>query len=265
MVQISVTPPTGTDPEDTARLLERIAVPELNDLDGVREAQVTGSRGDRVTIAPDQEKLSAEYLSTQSITDALQQSGVLMAAGSVTENGQTLAVQAGSTLDSVDEIKALPLVRDGNMLRARAEAAAAEAAAAAAQAGQAATSAAGMQAGLAGGVPTNVQASEPVQLDPLPVITIGEVANVQLEANPQQSISRVNGEPALTIAVTKLSSANTVEVSHVVRQALDDLEPSLDGAQLEVVFDQAPYVERSIETLTTEGLLIADALISDFL
>lgn len=250
VVQIAVSPPSGTDAEETARLLERIAIPELNDLAGVREAQVTGARGDRVTISPDAVRLTEEYLSNQAITDALQQSGVLMAAGSITENGQTLAVQAGSALDSVDQIKALPLVRDANLLRARAEAAAAEAAAASA------ASAARIPAGAAGGAASqNAAPIEPVQLDPLPVITIGEVAEVQLEPNPQQSISRVNGEPAITIAVTKLSSANTVEVSHVVRQAIDELAPSLDGATLTVVFDQAPYVERSIETLTTEGLL----------
>ncbi len=250
VVQVAVTPPSGTDAEETARLIERIAVPELNDLDGVREAQLIGARGDRVTITPNSDRLAEEYLSAQAIPDALQQSGVLMAAGSVTENGQTLAVQAGSKLDSVEQISALPLVRDAGMLQARAQAA---------TAAQQAAAAAGAAA-MPGGAGASAQAAQqqPVeapQLDPLPVITIGEVANVALEANPQQSISRVNGEPALTIAVTKLSSANTVEVSHVVRSALDDLEASLDGAKLEVVFDQAPYVERSIETLTTEGLL----------
>ncbi len=248
VVQVSVTPPSGADPEETARLIDRIAIPQLNDLDGVREAQLTGARGDRVTITPNSERLAEEFLTPQAISDALQQSGVLMAAGSVTEDGQTLAVQAGSTLDSVDQIKSLPLVRDPGMLRARAEAAAAAA--------QASAGAAAAQAGASGAMPANAQQpDEAVQLDPLPVVTIGEVAEVQLEANPQQSISRVNGEPALTIAVTKLSSANTVDVSHVVRAELDSLEPSLEGAKLDVVFDQAPYVERSIETLTTEGLL----------
>ncbi len=256
VVQIAVTPPSGTDAEETARLIDRIALPELNDLDGVREAQLIGARGDRVTITPNSDRLAEEYLSTQAISDALQQSGVLMAAGSVTENGQTLAVQAGSKLDSVEQISALPLVRDAGMLQARAQAAAAEqqASMAAAQAGPGAMASAGAGAGAAAQA-AQQQPGEAPQLDPLPVITIGEVANVTLEANPQQSISRVNGEPALTIAVTKLSSANTVEVSHVVRSELDKLEASLDGAGLEVVFDQAPYVERSIETLTTEGLL----------
>ena len=256
VVQIAVTPPSGTDAEETARLIDRIALPELNDLDGVREAQLIGARGDRVTITPNSDRLAEEYLSAQAISDALQQSGVLMAAGSVTENGQTLAVQAGSKLDSVEQISALPLVRDAGMLQARAQAAAAEqqASVAAAQAGPGAMASAGQGVGAAAQA-AQQQPGEAPQLDPLPVITIGEVANVTLEANPQQSISRVNGEPALTIAVTKLSSANTVEVSHVVRSELDKLEASLDGAGLEVVFDQAPYVERSIETLTTEGLL----------
>ena len=249
VVQIAVTPPEGVDPEETARLVDRIAIPELGDLDGVREAQLIGARGDRVTITPDADKLADEYLTANSITDALQQSGVLMAAGSITEDGQTLAVQAGSTLDSVEQIEELPLVRDPGLLQARAQAAAAEAQAAAAQ------QTAGAGAMAAAAAAPSAQQAEPVELDPLPAITIGEVAAVALEANPQQGISRVNGQPALTIAVTKLSSANTVEVSHAVRDALTEIEPSLEGAEFEVVFDQAPYIERSIETLTTEGLL----------
>lgn len=248
VVQIAVAPPEGTDSEETARLIERVAVPELNDLDGVREAQLVGARGDRVTILPDADVLADELLTQQSIVDALQQSGVLMAAGSITEEGQTLAVQAGSTLDSVEQIEVLPLVRDPALVRAKAEAEA-QAAAAAAQA----------QAQAMGGAMAGMGAAttqQPAKADkPLPVITIGEVAKVSLEPNPQQGISRINGQPALTIAVTKMSSANTVEVSHLVRETIDSLQPALGGATLQVVFDQAPYIERSIETLTTEGLL----------
>ena len=69
----------------------------------------------------------------------------------------------------------------------------------------------------------------------------------------------MNGEPALTISVTKLPAANTVEVSNAVRAILPDLEASLDttnpGATFTVVFDQAPYIQQSIESLATEGLL----------
>ena len=254
IVQIAVTPAEGADVEETARLIDRIAIPELSDLDGVREAQLVGARGDRVTITPDTDALADEALTTQSITNALQQSGLLMAAGSVTEDGRTLAVQAGSKLESVEQLQQLPLVRDPALLQARAAAEAAAAQEAAMQAAQAqGVQGAGAQAGGAAGM--QAPAAEVADPEPLPVITLGEVAAVVLEPNPEQSISRVNGQPALTIAVTKLSSANTVDVSHVVQDAMADLEDSLGGANLTVVFDQAPYVERSIETLTVEGLL----------
>ncbi|WP_019181530.1 efflux RND transporter permease subunit [Microbacterium yannicii] len=86
-------------------------------------------------------------------------------------------------------------------------------------------------------------------------VTVGDVSTVTQEADPVTSISRVDGEPALTIAITKLPAANTVEVSHGVLDLLPSLEDSLDGATFTVVFDQAPYIEQSIETLAVEGLL----------
>jgi len=249
VIQIAVTPPDGVEPEITAELVDRIAIPELGEIDGVREAQLAGARGDRVTITPDEARLSEEALTTQSIRDALQQSGVLIAAGTVTEGERTLAVQAGSTLESVEDISSLPLTRSAEILAARAEAAAAQASAASAASAQSPLAASGFGTG------GTLAQAPPAASEPLPTITIGEVATVALEQNPQQSISRVNGKPAVTIAITKLSSANTVDVSHSVIEALPGLEESLQGASLEVIFDQAPYIEQSIETLAVEGLL----------
>lgn len=86
-------------------------------------------------------------------------------------------------------------------------------------------------------------------------VTVGDVSTVEQEADPVTTISRVNGEPALTIAVTKLPAANTVDVSRGVLATVPDLEESLGGAEFTVVFDQAPYIQESIDTLAKEGLL----------
>ncbi|TFD90143.1 efflux RND transporter permease subunit [Cryobacterium serini] len=85
--------------------------------------------------------------------------------------------------------------------------------------------------------------------------TIGDVATVDLVENPVTSISRVNGEPALTIAVTKIPAANTVDVSEAVRAMLPQLEAAVAPATFTVVFDQAPFIQQSIDALTQEGLL----------
>jgi multidrug efflux pump subunit AcrB len=206
---------TGAD--DVSALsdeIDRTTLGEIRDLDGVRDATLTGDVGQRVTITPDPAELAARGITQQAIRDALQQNGLLVPAGTISEDDATFAVQTGVVLDSVDEIAALPVQ---------------------------------------GMFSTGSTSRSPV------ATTIDDVASVELTENPVTSISRVNGEPALTIAVTKLPAANTVEVSNAVRAILPDLEASLDttnpGATFTVVFDQAPYIQQSIESLATEGLL----------
>jgi multidrug efflux pump subunit AcrB len=217
VIQVAV---TGAD--DVSALsdeIDRTTLAEIRDLDGVRDATLIGDVGERVTITPDPAQLAARGVTQQAIRDALQQNGLLVPAGTITEDDSTFAVQTGVVLAGVDDIAALPVL-------ARAS---------------------------TGAVSTGSTGSAP------DATTIADVASVELTDNPVTSISRVNGEPALTIAVTKLPAANTVEVSNAVRALLPELEASLDttnpGASFTVVFDQAPYIQQSIESLATEGLL----------
>jgi HAE1 family hydrophobic/amphiphilic exporter-1 len=205
VVQLAI---TGYEDEESIQAqLEASVIPDLEDVPGVNTAQTVGASGQRITITPDQGALAASGFTQQAIRDALDQNGVLFPGGEITENEQTLTVQTGTKVTSVDELAALPLVP-----------------------GDAAQFGAG-------------------------TTTIGDVAAVAQESDPITSISRVNGEPALTIAVTKLPAANTVDVSRGVLAVLPDLEESLGGAEFTVVFDQAPYIQQSIEALAQEGLL----------
>ncbi|WP_420845963.1 efflux RND transporter permease subunit [Microbacterium sulfonylureivorans] len=205
VIQIAV---TGYDDESTIQAqLETSVVPDLEDVPGVNAAAIVGGVGQRVTITPDQAELAATGYTQQDIRDALDQNGVLFPGGQITEDGETLTVQTGTKIESVDEIAALPLV------------------------------------------PSDAEQFQEG------TVTIGDVSTVAQEADPVTTVSRVNGEPALTIAVTKLPAANTVDVSRGVLEILPELEDSLDGATFTVVFDQAPYIQESIDTLAKEGLL----------
>ncbi|WP_378147961.1 efflux RND transporter permease subunit [Cnuibacter sp. UC19_7] len=206
VIAIAVTSGADADADAQKQLaaqLDTIAVPALEKADGVRAADVFGAIGQRVTITPNQAALAQNGLSTRDITNAVTSNGRLIPSGSITQDGQTYSVQAGSKLASTDDIAALPLPAVG----------------------------------------------------PGGPVTIGSVASVALTDDPQTSISRVNGQPALTLSVTKLPAANTVEVSHAVRDVIPTLETDIPGTTFTVVFDQAPFIEQSIESLTTEGLL----------
>ncbi|MEU5938795.1 efflux RND transporter permease subunit [Micromonospora sp. NPDC047548] len=87
-----------------------------------------------------------------------------------------------------------------------------------------------------------------------PPVRLGDVAAVQQQLAPATGITRTNGTESLGVQVTAAPDGNAVRISHEIRDRLDDLR-SASGAELTVVFDQAPFVEKSIESLTTEGLL----------
>ncbi|MEV6516563.1 efflux RND transporter permease subunit [Micromonospora chalcea] len=89
---------------------------------------------------------------------------------------------------------------------------------------------------------------------PAAPVRLGDVAAVEQQLAPATSLTRTNGKPSLGIAVTAAPDGNAVEISHEIRDRLDELGAAAD-AELTVVFDQAPFVEKSIESLTTEGLL----------
>ena len=203
------------DPAKAQQQLEDLVIPAIEDVDGVGTASVAGAAGQRITIVPDPEKLAAAGLSQQAISDALQQNGNLFPGGEITEDGETLTVQTGVKIGSIDELRELPLISSA------------------------------------------VPQVDPMTGQPLPTqnYTIADVASVELEDDPTSSISRVNGEDAISIAVTKLPTGNTVSVSAGVLDALDTAGKQLPGVDFTVVFDQAPFITDSIETLATEGLL----------
>ncbi|WBB66698.1 efflux RND transporter permease subunit [Micromonospora sp. WMMD812] len=85
-------------------------------------------------------------------------------------------------------------------------------------------------------------------------VRLGDVATVEQTLAPATAVTRTNGQDSLGIAITASPDGNAVEISHEIRDRLDALKDA-SGAELTVVFDQAPFVEKSIESLTTEGLL----------
>jgi len=228
VIQLAVTSSEST--KQLGNDITKLVLPDIKDVSGVNDAQLVGQVGQRITITPNAAKLAAAGFGVQSIKDALSQSGTLLPAGSITADGKTLSVQAGSTLTTVDQIAKLPLVRSAGT--------------------------AGPEVGGAAGGVADVAGASAAEASTPQTVTIADVASVKLGDDPTTSLSRVNGKPALTIAVTKLPSANTVEVSQGVNKITDDVQAKLGhDAKVTVVFDQAPFIEQSINSLTEEGLL----------
>lgn len=88
------------------------------------------------------------------------------------------------------------------------------------------------------------------------VVTIGDVAEVTYEDAPVTTIARTNGKESLAVSIVKTPDGNSVAVSTGVEKLIPDLEEALGGGvTVTTIFDQAPFIEKSIKDLTTEGLL----------
>ncbi len=108
VIQLAVT--SDLDPHVLASKLSTLTVTNLKQLDGVSDVTLLGDASQRVTITPDADTLTKDGLSIQSIKTALAANGVLLASGSITENGKTLTVQSGQKLTSTADIAALPVL-----------------------------------------------------------------------------------------------------------------------------------------------------------
>lgn len=87
---------------------------------------------------------------------------------------------------------------------------------------------------------------------PVPLSDVAEVEQTQADA---QSISRTNGDDAITLMLLPSNDANFIELSEDAMAIMDQAATQMAaGTEFTVVFDQAEFIEDAIAGLATEGL-----------
>jgi CzcA family heavy metal efflux pump len=92
-----------------------------------------------------------------------------------------------------------------------------------------------------------------VQKRPVYIRDIGEVKDGYQD---QTNLIRVNGQPAVALAVQKTSGTNTIQVVDDVRKALPRIQKMLPpGVVMMELFDQSVYIRNSIKSLQHEAVI----------
>jgi hydrophobic/amphiphilic exporter-1 (mainly G- bacteria), HAE1 family len=86
-------------------------------------------------------------------------------------------------------------------------------------------------------------------------VLLGDVAEVREVEADISGISRTNGEPSLSLNITKEPDANTVEVADGVGAALEEVRDDLGKDEVLVVFNSAEDVEESVSGLVEKALI----------
>ncbi len=89
-------------------------------------------------------------------------------------------------------------------------------------------------------------------------VRLRDVARVELGAEDDRKLGRFNGTPAIGIAVTKQSQANTLAVARGLKEQLPAIAASLpDGMTLTIAWDSSIPIERSLhEVYVALGLAL---------
>ncbi|MFD6949233.1 hydrogenase expression protein [Nocardiopsis sp. TSRI0078] len=215
------------DEQAMASTVENVLVPELESVDGVRSANLSGVPEQSVEIVPDEDELASAGITSEDIVQALEGSGTLMAGGSIDEDGRTLSVTTGERLTSLEEVEDL-WVRPSQ----------------------------GVDASAA--VP-----GAPPAAPPEPV-RISEVADVELVTDESSTITRLDGDPSIALMVMATPDGNTVDISEGVQSVLEEQADLLGSdTDVAVVFDQAPFINDSITDMFEAGAygLVASVIV----
>ena len=90
-------------------------------------------------------------------------------------------------------------------------------------------------------------------------LLLGSIADVYIAEKPPTEWASYNGERAIILRVRKMAEANTVEVASEVKAILDELNQTHEGVTLEIIQNDAEFIEESIggvvEALILGGIL----------
>ncbi|KOX24214.1 efflux RND transporter permease subunit [Nocardiopsis sp. NRRL B-16309] len=205
------------DEQAMASTVENVLLPELESVPGVRAANLTGVPGEDVEVVLDEDEMEDAGVTSNDVGQALETSGLLMAGGSIDEDGRSLSVTTGEQLTSLEAVEELWVQPQQGV---------------------------DQSAAVPGAPPA--AAPEPVQ--------ISDVAEVELVSQDSGSIARLDGDPSIALMIMAMPDGNTVEISEGIQNVLDEQADVLgDDINVSVVFDQAPFINDSITDMFEAG------------
>ncbi|MGL6106898.1 efflux RND transporter permease subunit [Romboutsia sp.] len=87
------------------------------------------------------------------------------------------------------------------------------------------------------------------------VVKLKDVADVKLAPKGKASFSKINGKDSLILSVQKESTANTVKLSKAINNELNKLKKSNKDLEITPIFDQAEFINLSLNAVKTNAII----------
>lgn len=235
---LSVTGPDLT-PVQMKLYAEKIFKDNLEKIEGVASASISGGVDREVRIEVDQSRLQANHLSLLNVTEAIEKANVSYPAGSIKKGLYEYLIRTVGEFRSVKEI-GYTVVGTDLVKKMRNE------------------ETSFVEKGNSGPRDTLDSLRDEVSQQMLEkrLVLVRDIAEVVDGVAERTSVSRHNGNENIAISIQKQASANTIKVVDSVREGLDLLKEDIEarGLHYDIIYDHSQFIRQSLSDLQGDSV-----------
>ncbi len=219
-------------------LTEKIFKDNLEKVEGVASAAISGGADRQLYVDIDQARLEANHLSLLEVIDQIEKANITYPAGSIKKGLYEYLIRTVGEFKSVKEIgysvagvdTVRKMRREDNSF---------------------------LEKGNSGPRSTVDSTREEVQKRLLEkrLVLVRDIAEVIDGVGEKSSISRHNGSENISIAIQKQASANTIQVVDRVKKTLEFLQEDIDsrGLHYDIIYDHSIFIRKSLQDLADDA------------
>ncbi|MBN1793935.1 MAG: efflux RND transporter permease subunit [Candidatus Omnitrophica bacterium] len=216
-------------PADLKEFVRKRIKDELEKVEGVASASLSGGVDREILIELDQARLQAHNVPISRINEAVGKSNLNYPAGTIEESFYEYLIRTMGEFKTVGDLKKM-VVRVEELSR---------------KTGEAEDERKSMLRG-------KKEESETTSR----FIALGDLGDVKETYREKTSVSRYNGIENISLSVLKQAGANTISVSNAVQKRLEQLRIDLpQDVDIAIVYDQSAFIKKSINEVRDSALI----------
>lgn len=228
------------EPVQMKVLAEKMLKDNIEKIEGVASAAISGGVDREIIVEIDQGRLHANHLSLLEVIESIEEANVSYPAGSIKKGLYEYLIRTMGEFKSVREIE-YSVAGVDTLKQLRRE------------------DTGFLEKGEKGPRQTLDSLRQEVEKNLLEkrLVLVRDIANVIDGFSEKTSISRYNGKENIAISIQKQANANSIKLVDEIKKQLVFLEPDLTsrGVSFEIIYDHSTFIRKSLENLLSEAVM----------
>ncbi len=221
--------PEVTDLDALRQTAEGIVRTELIRLPGVAAVELVGERRREVEVLADAYSLEAYGLTVEQLKSTIEGANRNMTGGSIVEMGRRYVIKGVGELTSADELNDLIVMQK--------------------------TPETPLRPGQDQSPSSDQSSSDQASAEQMVPVSLREVAQVRVTLSEPENMVRLDGRRCIGLEIYKEARHNTIDAAESIHEHLEILRHTLPGYEIEIVQDQARFIEAAVTEVEQTGLI----------